>query len=149
MSLALHRYFLRSPVIGTLLLILLAVGIERLIVTDREAIEDVGEALARTAGAEQWGPFEALLHPDFEYGGRGKSEAIARVRGLIRKYQPISLEVSLYGIEIEGDRATAAGKVTAVVYGRLQQVRIETVFERGEDGAWRLRSLDGSSPAIK
>jgi len=148
-SLALHRYFLRSPIIGTLFLIMLGIGLERLIVTDKEAIEEVGQALARTAGSEQWEAFEALLHPEFEYGGRKRPEAVAHVRGLVRKYRPISLEISLYGLEVEGDQATGSGKVSAVVYGRPQQLRIEVVFERGEDGAWLLRSVEGSVPALR
>lgn len=149
MSLALHRHFLRSPIIGSLLLIMLGIGLERLIVTDKEAIEQVGEALARTAGSENWDAFEALLHPDFEYGGRKRAEAVAHVRGLVRKYRPISLEIQVYALEVEGDRATGLGTVSADVYGRPQRLPIDVVFERGEDDLWRLRNVKGSLSAIK
>ena len=149
MSLALHRYFLRSPILGTLCLIMLGIGLERLIVTDKEAIEEVGQALLRTAVAEQWDAFEALVHPDFEYGSRERAQAVAHVRGMVRKYRPISPKISLYGIEVEGDRAICSGKISTVVYGRLQQLRIEALFERDEEGAWLLRSVEGALPSTR
>lgn len=149
MSFPLHRYFLRFPIVGTLLLVLLGVGIERLIVTDQEAIEEVGRALGRTAGTEEWGAFEALLHPDFEYEGRKRPEAVAYLRGLVRKYKPIGLEVSVFGLEVEGDRATGFGKVKANVYGKRQRTRIKVTFERGPDDAWLLLEAAGSLQGVR
>ena len=124
-------------------------AIERLIVTDQEAIEEVGRELGRTAGTEDWSAFEALLHPEFEYEGRKRPEAVAYLRGLVRKYKPIGLEVSVFGLEVEGNRATGFGKVKANVYGKRQRIRIEVTFERGPEDTWLLREVAGSLRGIR
>jgi len=130
----------RIHFLGLLAVILVGYGIERLIVTDREAIEALA---AETAAAIQAGDFEGLtnkLHAEFEYGDRDRDQTVAFVRTAVRKFRPVGTRIVLFEITVNGETATAAGQVTATVLGRLQQLRIDAVFRKGEEG-WQIKEI--------
>jgi hypothetical protein len=138
MNLSIRPHFL-----GLLLLALVVFGIERLIVTDKEAIEGLAEEISLAIQTEDLDHLETLLHPEFDYGGRDRAETLRTVRAAKRKYKPIGVKVVLVDIQVDGDVAEAKGVVAATVYGRPQQLPIEATLERGEDGAWLLRAVRG------
>jgi Domain of unknown function (DUF4440) len=139
MNLAVRPYFL-----GILLLAFVVYGIERLIVTDKEAIEALGDAVAEAIQKEDYARLEGLLDPGFEYAGRDRATTIGYVRGLVRQYRPIGVQVHLFDIHVEGDHATAAGVVSASVMGRPQEMRVDATLVRSADG-W---VLEGAKPAL-
>lgn len=116
----------------------LAWGIERLVVTDTEAIEALVE---RAEEAVRDGDFETLaglLHPDYEAEGRDRDEAVRYVRRLWRRYRPVGLDVELGTVRVEGDRAEAPAVADVRALGRPFTIRLRTGFGRTPDG-WRLR----------
>ena len=127
---------------GLLAVGLIALGIERLIVTDREAIEALAENTAKSIQERKFDRLAEFLHPEFEHGGRDKEETVAYVRGLVRKFNPIGTEIVLYEINVNEDTATAQGAVAATVYGRPQQVKIDVVFRKLDD-TWLLKEVKG------
>jgi len=136
MNLAIRPHFL-----GLLVIALVVFGIERLIVTDKEAIETVAGEMAEAIQERQFDRLEALLHPDFEFGGRDGAQTVAYVRSLVSKYQPMGTKVVFVDIQVEGDTGTADGVISARVMGRPQQVRVKAVFARTEDDEWVLEKV--------
>ena len=136
---------IRPHFLGLLLLALVVFGIERLIVTDEEAIQQSAEALSEAIETEDYEALEALLHPEFRFQGRDRSETIAYIRAQVRKYKPIAPQVVLVDIQVEGDTGRVTGAVQATVYGRPQQLRIEGTFVRTEDDEWLLREVSGGT----
>ena len=138
MNLSIRPHFL-----GLLLLGLVVFGIERLIVTDEEAIEQVAQSMSDAIAEQRFEDLEPLLHAEFEFQGKDRAETIAYVRSLVRKYKPIGAQVALVDIQVEDDTGVAVGIVSGTVYGRPQQVRVEATFERTEDDEWVLRKVTG------
>lgn len=142
MNLAIRPHFL-----GLLVIALVVFGIERLIVTDKEAIEAVADEMAVAIQERQLDRLEALLHPEFEFGDRDRAETVAYMRSLVGKYQPMGTKVVFVDIQVEDDTGTADGVIRATVMGRLQQVRVKAVFARTEDDEWLLRKVSSDGVA--
>ncbi|MDA1194712.1 MAG: hypothetical protein O2894_05965 [Planctomycetota bacterium] len=134
----------RSRLLGVLLIGLIAWGVERLIVTDREAIDSLAEALAEDLQAGRYEEVEARMEPEFKYAGKDRAATIKLLRSLMDKYQPTDLGLRLYEITIEGDIARAKGTVWGNVLARPMRVGIEAVLVRGDDG-WLLREVTGGT----
>ncbi len=132
-----------SRLLALLVLALAAYGIERLIVTDTEAIETLAEDMAADIEDERWEALEDHLHEDFTYGKLDRRKTIAHVRGLVSKYRPTGVGVSLYEIEVDGDDATALGQVWGHVAARPVRVDILVKLTRNDDGDWVLLEVTG------
>ena len=104
MNLSIRPHFL-----GLLLLGLVVFGIERLIVTDEEAIEQVAQSMSDAIAEQRFEDLEPLLHAEFEFQGKDRAETIAYVRSLVRKYKPIGAQVALVDIQVEDDTGVAVG----------------------------------------
>jgi hypothetical protein len=132
---------LRQSVLVLLLVAGLVVAIERLIVTDEEAVED---ALLGAVDAVGAGDFDALLeaiHPGYEAGGRDREELVAYVRSLWRLYAPRDLSADVEQVTFEDDdTATARMRVRAWSAGRPWLVVLD-VDLLSDDDAWRIRSV--------
>ncbi len=120
--------------------VLLLVGgaaflLERLVVTDAEAVEALVE---RAADAVRDGDFEALaatLGAEFRVEGRAGEEAVAWIRKLRRNYRPLGIEAEVGDVEVAGDRAVAPTVVSMTVLAR--PVRLgAAVHCRLIDGQW-------------
>lgn len=120
-----------------LLVVGLALGLERLIVTDAEELEDLAREAAAAAQAGDRAGLEALLAADFAYAGRGREAALDEAERLWRRYRPARIEVDLARIEVEGDHAQAllALTLSGGQVGRLA-VQVQVAFVR-EGGTWR------------
>jgi hypothetical protein len=132
----------RSPLLFLLLVALLVFGLERLIVTDTEAIEQLARDAAQAIRVEAWGQLESLLHEDFDYEGRDRAATLEHVRSLARKYKPIDVGITVVDVKVDGDEATARGVVRATAMGRTAQVPVDASFRRTADG-WRLAKVRG------
>jgi hypothetical protein len=134
-------FSLRRP--GNLLLVLLFAGVvayivERLVVTDIEAVEMV---VAEATEACRRGDFDALrehLSEDFEYldgssRPHDREASVRAVRVAFGLFRPIGLATRLNDVAVTGETATARATVSAS--GGRFEVRLSL---RREDGRWRL-----------
>lgn len=130
----------RSQILALGLLTLAVLGIERLIVTDREAIQDAATGAARALAERRWDALADLLHEEFRHGPRDRAATLAWVRGLVENHAPRGIEVQFSEIDLREEGATASGAVAATVLGRryVQDVTAEWVREAGR---WRLLGL--------
>jgi hypothetical protein len=124
------------------LVTLAAFGIERLIVTDVEAIENLAAKASEAIEERRFEVLEGLMAEDFTYAGRDRAATVAYVRRLVEKHQPPRVGLSLTRVEVDGDGAEASGVVLGTVYGRPMRYPVQAVLVRGEDG-WRLSRVKG------
>ena len=138
-------WLFRSKLLTLLVLGLLIWGVERLIVTDREAIENLAESLAEDIRAERWDELESRLHEEFRYQRMDRARTVEHVRGLVERTKATGVGVSLYEIEVTGEVATARGHVWGNVAGRPVRVSIDAKLRRDEDAehGWVLREVSG------
>jgi hypothetical protein len=133
---------LRSQTLALLAVVLVAFGVERLIVTDAEAIEALGDDVAEALAERRFGDLESLLSEGFHYGGKDRAATIAHVRALVERHKPAGIEIRLYDVAVEGDAATAAGRVAGSVYGRPATLDVHATLVREEDG-WKFSEIRG------
>ena len=143
MNLAIRPYFL-----GILVIAFIAFGIERLIVTDKEAIQALGEDLAEAIQKEDYERLEGLLDSGFSYGARDRTETIGYVRAQYRKLRPINVEVHLFEIHVEEDTARATCAVTGMVMGRPGQMQVYVTLARTPEDEWVLKSVEGGTGGL-
>jgi len=129
----------RIPVWLGLLVVLagLAFLIERLIVTDEEAVEALIEDAARAVREGDFEALTALLAPDFEAEGREREAAVAWISTLKRRWRPLGLEVEVREVVVEGDTAKAPVLVSMTVMARPVRFLVE-VDSRQTDRGWRM-----------
>lgn len=121
--------------------------VERLIVTDAEAVEALVE---RATQAAREGDFEALaatLAPEFTVEGRTGEEALAWIRKLRRNYRPLGIEAEVGEVEVAEDRAMAPTLVSMTVMARPVRFRAAVHCQRA-NGEWRITAaiLDPGAP---
>ena len=130
--------FSRPPLLALLLvLVLVAFGIERLVVTDGERLEAWAEAAAAAAQSGDRGALEALLAPEFRYRGKDRERTLDHIADLRRKYTPPGVRIRLIKIEVDGDGASADARVDA--NGMRRPVRLDWVRR---EGSWLLVSAE-------
>lgn len=138
-------WLLRSKLLTLTVLVLLIWGVERLIVTDKEAIETLSERMSDDIGARRWDDLTSRLHPDFRYRHMDREAAVAHVRTLVDRHKPTGVAVRLFEIEVTEDTATAKGHVWGNVGGRPTRVGIDAKLTRTDEG-WLLREVTGGYP---
>ncbi len=124
-----------------LLLLVLAVGlcwlVERLIVTDTEAIEALLDEALEAARARRLAPVRVHLAEDFLHQGRGPDEALAEAQRLLDTYQPTLLDLRRGPIVVAAPRAEAEIDMRVVAMAGLYAGRMGLVL-RKDDGRWRI-----------
>lgn len=128
----------RGPLwLRVLLIVGLALALERLIETDAEELESLARRAAQAAQAGDREGLADLLAEDFRYGSRDKAAALDEIEQLRRTFQPAQVEVDLTAIQVSGDEAEAICAVL-VTGGAAGRVRLEADarFVR-EGGRWR------------
>lgn len=133
---------IRSQLLAVAFLTLAVFGIERLIVTDAEAIQALADETARALTERKYDHLHEVMDEAFRYQGKDRTATIRHVRGLVEKHKPLAIDIKLPEIEIEEDTATARGYVAAQVYGRPVHYPIEAELVRTEDG-WMLLEVRG------
>jgi hypothetical protein len=118
----------------------LAWGVERLIVTDREAIEGVIEDARRAVLADEWEAFAETIDPAYDERGLDRAGLVSWARGLWRRSGSRALGVSVTAVRVEGDRAAARLVVRPgfAVFGEGFGGRLEFVRR---DAGWLISSV--------
>lgn len=126
-------------------LVLLALGlgvlVERLVVTDTEAIEallDSAQEALRERALERLRP---LLSEDFEHSGRGPDEAVEEARRLIERHRPTLLEIDPGPIVVGRGRAEVDVVVRTLAYGGGTRWGFRLVL-RQESSDWQILSAE-------
>lgn len=127
----------------SLLLILLglaAVGllIERIVITDAEAIEGLASDAEEAFNERRFGDLVDILDPDFSYGGRDRQGTVAYLERMAKRFQATGVDVVLEEPAIEGDEASAEATVRLRMLNRLTVVPVSLRFAR-RDGRWRFK----------
>ncbi len=133
---------IRSQFLGLLVLVLLAYGIERLIVTDAEALQAVANDAAAALRDRDWDHLEGLLTVDFTHDGRDRAATVAYARTLVMRYRPVGVRIGLTEIQVQDDDAEARAIIEATVLGRPAGRAVHVRFRRTA-GGWRLCEIEG------
>ena len=135
---------LRISIPFTLLLLAgLGWGIERMIVTDAEAIETLVED---AADAFQAGAFERLAGyfcGGFKHGREDEAKALARAKKLHRTFKPVGTRAVVQNLVIDGDTAESELAVWVRVLSRVVPVRGRVTYARHDDGSWCIAGAQG------
>lgn len=131
----------RIPVWLGALVVLAALGflLERLIVTDEEAVEALVEDAAKAVREGDFQALTALLALDFEAEGRERDEAVAWIRTLTRRWRPLGVEAKVQKVEVEGDTAKAPTLVSMTVMARPVRFLVEVDCKKTDRG-WRIHA---------
>jgi hypothetical protein len=125
------------------LLLALGIGVlvERLVVTDTEAVEAlIADAFDRLKERDVTG-LRPLLSDDFEHRGRGPDEALAHAQGLIDRHKPTLLELRRGPVVAVAPRAQAEVDVKALAYGGGWIGRLRLTL-RKESAGWRIVGVE-------
>jgi hypothetical protein len=130
----------RIVFLGIVVLGLVAWGIERLVVTDREAIEHLLERTAASIERGDWDGVSRSLSDDFRSQAtkQDKEPFLAWVKSAWSTFGEPAPRVSVRETVVEGDTAASLVRVTVAGYPAPIDARIEC--KRTEDG-WRIARL--------
>lgn len=132
----------RPPILAILLgATLLAFVIERLVVTDLEALERWAQRASEALDSSDMEAFEELITDDFTYGRMDREAALKFAAGASRQVQASGIQIVLRKITIDGDTAEAQAQIFGTAIGRRYRLETPVRLERGEDG-WRLAHAD-------
>ena len=130
---------LRSLLLVLLGTVALGIAIERLVVTDVEAIEGLVADGETAFNERNFADLAPLLHPDFEFGGRDRAATLEYLERLARRFQAAGADVVLDEPQVSGDEAQASARVRLRVLNQFSELPVSLQFVRLEDG-WVLRS---------
>jgi hypothetical protein len=133
----------RSLLIGLLIAVGLGVLIERLVVTDTEAIEALLEEARDAAKDREWNRLRPLLSDSFTWHGLGPDETVAELTRLAERNRPTLIEVNWGAVAPSRLRCEVDVEVRAFAYGGRYGGTVRVVFAKERDG-WRLLEVQGS-----
>ena len=130
----------RLALAAVALLALAGFGVERLVVTDREAIEASLEGAARSVSKGDWGAFAATIDEAYAERGQDKQAFVAWVRTTYDRYHPAGVGIEVADTTVDGDHAATriVVKPGAPYNGMRIGGRVE--FVRSPDG-WRISGV--------
>ena len=123
-----------------ILLALVGVGVlvERLIVTDKEAIENLVEDAEDAFNERRFDDLVETLVPDFQYAGRDRDATRAYLQRMAKRFEAAGADVVLGEPQVDGDAATAQATVRMRVLNQLAAIPVSIRFAR-VDGRWRFK----------
>lgn len=127
----------RTLLFALLGLIALGIVIERLVVTDREAIESLVDDAQAAFNEQRFEDLEGFLAEEFTYAGRDRAQTLAYLGTLARSYGRAGVVVVMDPPAIEGDQAQASARVRLRALNQFYEIPVSLRFVRSEDG-WRL-----------
>jgi hypothetical protein len=119
---------------------LAAWGVERLVVTDREAIEALIEGARTAVVRRDWPALESMLAEDYAERGLDRAGAIAWIQRLWQRSRLTALSVEVDDVRVEGDRAAARVTVSPTMGFGSAQFGGRVDLERREEG-WRVTGM--------
>lgn len=132
----------RLTLLGALLLVGLGLLVERLIVTDAEAVEGLLEDARRAVQARDLAGLRPLLDDAFVWNGLGPDEAVRRLQREVDRSGPTRIDVSWGAVEPRGDACDVAVHARVFAYGGLLPLEGRLTFVRTSAG-WRIREASG------
>jgi hypothetical protein len=114
-----------------------ALLVERLIVTDGEAVQGLVDDAAEAVREGDFQGLRGMLAESYRGEGRTPDGAVDRVKGLWKVFRPSGLSAQTLEVEVEGDRARAPVNVRGAVAGRAFVVSLDVEFVR-EEGGWKV-----------
>jgi hypothetical protein len=127
----------RTVLLGVVAVIGLVVLVERLVVTDREAIQAVLEEAVEATQEREWPRLRPLLSDAFSWNGLGPDEAVERVESIVGAHR-VAFSAAWKEVEPRGDRCEVEVSVTVMPFRLLVPVRV--LLGREESG-WRIREV--------
>ncbi len=128
----------RPPILAILLAaLLLAFVVERLIVTDLEALDAWAQSASEALDASDMEAFGELITEDFTYGRMDRDAALRYAQAASRSASASGIQIVLRRVEVDGDTATATARIFGTVVGRRYTLQTPVRLERGPDG-WLL-----------
>jgi hypothetical protein len=119
----------------------LGLVIERLVVTDSEAIESLVEDATKAIATRDFEKLREHLTEDFSYGHRDRDASLAYLEEAARRYAPRRIDVVASQIAPHGDRADCHAALRVYVYGRVFALDAMVHFAREDDG-WRISGAE-------
>ena len=123
-----------------LLAALLAWGVERLVVTDREAIESLVEGAAAAVNRDDWDAVATAFDEEITAGAKTKAALLAWIRDAALRVHPTSLSAHVLDLKIAGDRARARVHASGGSNTGPFGVSAEVDLARREDG-WKITGI--------
>jgi hypothetical protein len=116
-----------------------ALLIERLVVTDEEAVTVRIEAASAAVANRDFAALRDALDEEYAADGRDREAAARYVEAQVRRYEPTSLAVDVRDVVVHGDVATAKAVLTGrtSLYG--DSIVVEVSLRKRPDG-WRITS---------
>ena len=133
----------RRIALAVLALGVLAFVVERLVVTDREAVTALLEDAAAAVSKNDWEKLSGALDDDYAEHGRDRAAFVSYVAGLAKQYKPQGVGIEVAEPTIDGDHAAArvVVKPGAPFIGVRIDGRVDLVRRR--DG-WRIVGVSES-----
>ena len=130
----------RRVLLGILLLFAVGLGIERLVISDREAIESLLERAATSVSRDDWDALANALDEEYAEHGRDKQAFVAFVRGLKERHRPQGVGLEIGDTTVDGDRAETRVVVKPGAPYIGLRIGGRVVLVRSPDG-WRIRGV--------
>jgi hypothetical protein len=125
---------LRPLLLAGLLLAGTALLVERLWVTDREAVEALVAEAEDAVRSGEFGRLLPLLDPGLAFEGRDAEATVRYVESLWKRHRPLGLSAEVQACDVAGDEAEARVDVRTMVLARPVSVRLDLDLRRTPDG---------------
>jgi hypothetical protein len=137
----------RLVLLAALAAVVVGVVVERLIVTDREAITATIEDDAAAVSRDDWDAVARTIADDYSEGGRDKAALIEWARRLWRSSGAARVSIDVGDIRVEGDHAAA--RIVVRPGSRLSGFEFpgRLDFVRTHDG-WRIDGVAADDPSL-
>ena len=132
----------RMTLLGMLVLVLIGWGIERLIVTDTEAIEGLLEDARKAVLVRELPRLRPMMDDAFAWGELGPDETVQRLQGYVDRGRPTRIDVNWGPVVPRGDTCIVEADVRVLAYGGLFPVHGRLTFTR-TSGGWKLAAAEG------
>jgi hypothetical protein len=113
--------------------------IERLVVTDREAVTTLIEAAAGAVANRDFVALKDALDEEYSAEGRDRDEAARYVEAQVVRHEPTAIGVNVRDVAVNGDVATARVGLNARAGVYRQRIEVEVRLRRRPEG-WRITS---------
>ena len=119
--------------------------VERLVVTDTEAVTAVLDDVAAAASRGDWEAVAAAIDDDFLEAGRGKDAFLAWAKGQWKSASLRGIALDVLDVRVEGHQAAARVEATLQPYAVRVPGRVD--LERRGD-AWKLVRAAPDNPSF-